>query len=584
MGLSDAIRELKNFKPNEIKQEEPYKKQKQFTDKDFRFNCLHRYKTTENIEFLAKGLMEGKDNSIVTLPKMQLEILNFITHNQDLNLNIQAPVGHGKTILIGIVQTHNFVQSPSSTCLYLSESDGIAKDRIYKIGEYLKRYYSILGESFKLVNDNTTEFRLVENQNPDPSIKAKGILSKFTGSHVDTLIMDDVETIELVPLLDKVIEKYDTVVTKRLNIGGKMIAINTPYAVNGFLSKLEREPSWRTLKISLPTNLIREELLDPTKILVKDVSTNKILSEKIIALLDRKLIFNAIEMINKSDISLEEKKVMSSMCRQIMDFRYTKQVIEFGELIEEEEIIEPWDFKVQEDGQNILTSFLTAPRSYYLTLALNTQKGLDSGIFTAHKEAKISLEEFRELKRTQKSKKCFSYDISGRSRNGTVITEAEVFENVIVITAQELSMESTDAIENNINFYPDRIHVIENNGLQGEIIRILKKTMSDQQKKNIIEHHTGKIKNDMIQGVVGMNKAFKMRELLFLNNGEGIDNLMSELTRYTGIKTKKDQFDPIDSIWFIFFNSSKIRRKSISKSESTNNTYISTRYDGMGSI
>ena len=512
--------------------------------------------------YLGMGLIVIKGGEIPEIPEYQREILKFYCkYHTQYNLNIQACVGHAKTTLItDIIQVHEYIQSRNHTILYLSESDKVAQTRLNQIVSMLEKYKSITGENIKFTQNNTSDFKLLGNEQRDPSGQAKGILSKFTGAHVEQIILDDIETLDTVSVMNDIINALDTKVNERLSPTGKQLAINTPYMENGAVSILERRNGWLTLKISFSESLVDPHLLESTiKIIELAEDIPEATKDKVIGFLYEKLIFNSITVLEISCIGQDELiKKYSSMIRACIDFSYKMKIIERGIIIEEKSLPE-WGYFVKTQGQKVLNSYIDTPKSYMQTYALTAEFFNEGGFFTNHSKAMRKAEETKQLE-LNIYHKVFSYDMSLQGRKGTVITEALFTEKEIIVKRKVSSFNSINEFIAYTNTYPDSIHVPENTGGQKVVLELaMANEIPEEIHKNIYFHTTPSNPNTILRSKMEMNHAFSTGEMVIEEEGEGIDELKKSLHKYAGIKKGKDQFDDIDSLWFLFYNREGIR-------------------------
>ena len=522
--------------------------------------------------YLGMGLVVIKGGKIPEIPEYQREILKFYCkYHTEYNLNIQACVGHAKTTLItDIIQVHEYIQSRNHTILYLSESDKVAQTRLTQIVSMLEKYKSITGENIKFTQNNTSDFKLLGNEQRDPSGQAKGILSKYTGAHVEQIILDDIETLDTVPVMGDIIKALDTKVNERLSATGKQLAINTPYMENGAVAVLEKRNGWLTLKISFSESLIDPILLDSTtKIIELAEDLPEATKDKVIGFLYEKLIFNAITVLEISCIGQDELiKKYSLMIRACIDFTYKMKILERGTLIAEKTLPE-WGYFVKTQGQKVLNSFIDTPKSYMQTYALTAEFFNEGGFFTHHLKAMRKAEETKKLEYNTYHQ-VFSYDMSMQGRQGTVITEALFTEKEIIIKRKISSFNSINEFIAYTNTYPDSIHVPENNSWQKIVLEIaMKNEIPEEIHKNIYFHTTPSNPITIFRSKKEMNHAFSTGEMVIEEDGEGIDDLKKSLHKYAGIKKGKDQFDDIDSLWFLFYNREGIKELIANRSNTT---------------
>lgn len=568
MDKKDILEAFKNYSPNKSsneKQQETTENEEEEEDskeesleENYRDTCIQAYKSTGDPVWLFKGLMEGEDGGIVFIPEFQIEIINFYEkYKKDFNLNIEACVDHGKTHLITCLSAHEKIQDLKHTTLYSSEKESTAKNRVEKIKNYLKKYSELAEVEIKFDTDNTGSFNIEGNTKVDPSAEAKNFLARYTGAHVNQFVMDDVETHDTISIIDDILQAYQVKANNRLSATGKMIAINTPYASYGLLTRLRKEAEWITLQIGLPQELLDEEKLN--KIIEELEKQDTFVFEKVLSFLKRKWIFQSIDIVSALSIDENEKQDLIEKIRSTLDFRYRMRIIMHDEIINEK-ILPEWEWKVKTSGRKILASYLTSNQSYQLTFALNTEGGEGGGYFTYHQDADIEPQELAKLINEEEPIKTFSYDLSSPKRAGTIILEELVFQEEDIIIKVTWTDRSLYAVEENIKLFKNDIHVVERNSWQETIIKYMSNKEFDQQTSdNIIYHYSGSNKEDFRDGIVSMNGKFYNRKKRFLKGGEGIELLKQKLTSYTGIKTKSEQWDEIDALWFIDYNIETIR-------------------------
>jgi hypothetical protein len=103
----------------------------------------------------------------------------------------------------------------------------------------------------------------------DPSVQAAGVLSAGTGGRADLLILDDVvdqkNALDEPKLRDKVADNIDNVWMSRLEPGGRVIMIATPWHQNDYTHRIQKREVWCTLRqwVSDDFSRIEQEVYNP---------------------------------------------------------------------------------------------------------------------------------------------------------------------------------------------------------------------------------------------------------------------------------------------------------------------------------
>jgi len=539
--------------------------EEEILEQDYRYTCIQAYKSTKDPIWLFKALMEGEEGEVVYIPEFQEEIIKFYNqYKAEYNMNIEACVDHGKTHLITCLNTHEKIQDFRHTTIYSSENASTAKSRVNKIYNYLLQYSKLANETILFDLEQASAFNIKGNINVDSSCHARNFLSAYTGAHVKLFVMDDVETHDTISQIGQIIEAFQTKSSRRKSATGKMLAINTPYSSDGLLTFLRKQQGWITLQIALPETLLDEDKLKILTEQIEALEIDTIKKDQILNHLYKKRLFKAINLLNVLKIEEELKNSLIGAIKNTLDFRFRKRIILDGEIIEEE-ILPQWDWKVKVSGEDILNLYLTAPKSYQLTYALNTSTGTGGGFFTYHNEANINQKELNMLMETEEYWEAFSYDMSSEKRAGTVIINAIITKLLVIILSMKTTTESIYAVEANIKKWSKCFHIVETNSWQETIVNSMTKDLDQEVKDNIIFHYTGANKHDLREGIVAMNGAFFEQKTLFLEDGEGIEELKSDLSQYNGIKTKAQQWDTIDCLWIMNKNKDTVRTKRRAK-------------------
>ena len=289
----------------------------------------------------------------------------------------------------------------------------------------------------------------------------------------------------------------------RLDRNGKVIHIGTQYVENGNISHLINDSRFYTLKISLCDNLENYEMI-------------KIIDGK-----------------------------------------------------QSQEILPRWDYFPKSHWQEIQKN---RPRFFRIAYQLQPESSEKINPFGNIKNLIKSERDLTEIIENSKSQKTVkSIDLSGIGRKGTVITTATITENskVIISDAQYTQFSFTelrDYIITETRENPNLLWVIETNAFQKELIRMIREKQGNIY-IDIIEHITGKNKNDIDAGLLASSKYFNEHQIFFLKDNVGVESIIREYQNY-GILERANN-DGIMSVWFILYNLKKILLKITKKQKKT---------------
>jgi hypothetical protein len=464
-------------------------------------------------QFFSQFLLRDKEGKILKNHKMHKEIQNFIEYCKDRKkfALIQVWMGAGKTeqIISRVVQ--EIVENREKRIMIVCEADTPAKQRVKSIRAYLQT----VTETFNIQITNKSEqvIKVARNSlSKDDTVVGVGVFSAITGARSDLVIFDDIETIDNTITNNKQEAVYNDVVFKwlpRLDKDSMVIVIGTKFSKNGTIAKLENDKRFNTLRIGIMDNLKT----------------------------------------------------------------YHLEIYEDGEQTRSD-TLEKWDyypsskFRIERDKN---------PLVFALAYQLKVKALEDRTRFSNIDNTKSDFEKYTAFIQKANDDKAYheinSIDLSGVHRRGTVITKAvmntktrEIFfykANYYRISWTELR--DKIVTENNSK----TTWIIESNGLQAHLIPLIREKEQEintrwntNNRMKIIEHYTGKAKNDLDSGILAMDNLFSKGQIFFNMSNTGICEIVDEFYNYGNIK---GYFDGLMTIWFTVFNRKKIKKKSNGK-------------------
>lgn len=523
------------------------------------------YVETQDPLKLASAVMHDDNGNIILYNRhhqIHKEIYQFIKNkeNKNYNLLIQIFVGGGKTSHICAMLAGELIKNPHKRCLILTATNKLASQRKTIIQQYIENILKIKNIFIPYKNQNanrnflkttSTQIRMKGAIHKEDSVECASLESASIGNRADWIILDDVEHAQNKNEIEKIKEIYNRSVRDRKSGESRVIVINTPYYNNGIIKYFEKSPTFKTLKLGLSPTLVNWEQLENIKNEIeKNYHLETVLKTRIIDLLNKKNIFDALDLVKNNITDLHQK------IKETVDFKIYKEIIQDNETIETD-ILPEWDYLVKKKGREILDKFINETNSYMLTHALKPEETIADNFFTKHHNADISLLEYQSYKEFRSEKvHFFSYDIANEGISGLVITEFKIICHTgrTLIKSQRTTKGGAIEIEKNILENPRALHVIENNGQQKNIVQLIQYHIPDHIKPHIIEHTTTKNKNDAIRGIMSMDRAFENKDMVFLAEGHGIQELKECLTDFDNKFDRHHKHDKIMSLWIGYYN------------------------------
>lgn len=465
-------------------------------------------------QYFSQFLLRDKEGKILRNHQMHNEIQNFIDYCQDEKKHalIQVWMGAGKTeqIISRVVQ--EIVENKEKRIMIVCEADTPAKQRVKAIRSYLKGVQEIFG--IQIINNAEQTIKVArQSKSKDNTVVGTGVFSATTGARADLIIFDDIETIDNTITNNKQEAVYNDVVFKwltRLDKNGMVIVIGTKFAKHGTLARLETDERFNTLRIGIMDNLKN----------------------------------------------------------------YHLEIYEDGQQTRSD-ILEKWDyyptskFRIERDKN---------PLVFSLAYQLNVKALEERTRFSNIENTKSDFEKYTEFISKAREEKTYkeinSIDLSGVHRRGTVMTKSVMNINtgeIFFYRAEYLRISWPDlrdkiVTENNSK----TTWIIESNGLQAHLIPLIREKEQEintrwntNNKIHIIEHITGKAKNDLDSGILAMDNLFFKGKIFFNMSNTGICEIVDEFYNYGNVK---GYFDGLMTIWFTVYNRKKFKKKSDTES------------------
>ncbi len=198
--------------------------------------------TDPSVGFRNFAYLAWKSLGLPTPAPIQLDVADYLANGPDRRI-IEAMRGFGKSYLTATYAAWRLYCEPDATVLCISAAQ-------YRSREFIRLTRQLLS-SMEVCNwmipgdhdrDGADRFdvgcRTVVSK--DPSLAAYGITSMITGTHVDLIICDDVETPDnsrTVEGRERLLQKL-TELENILNPGGQIVMLGTPQTEDSIYNKL----------------------------------------------------------------------------------------------------------------------------------------------------------------------------------------------------------------------------------------------------------------------------------------------------------------------------------------------------------
>lgn len=186
----------------------------------------------------------------------------------DLYPAILAPYGHGKTVqcVVGLV-AYELGLNSNLRCKVVCNNDARATERIQGITALLTSapYKEVFPhirpaeakearKGGKIAGMTKHHIYLERSgQSIDPSVMSSGVLGGGTGGRADLMLFDDIcdekNTLQEPAMMEKVASAVDNVWIQRIQPGGRVMYIGTPWHQGDYTHQLMKRPSWCVLRM-----------------------------------------------------------------------------------------------------------------------------------------------------------------------------------------------------------------------------------------------------------------------------------------------------------------------------------------------
>lgn len=229
-----------------------------------RENRLRRARTYAE-DFVEYAFRNEQDGTKLKNAPFHIEWQQAARENAKLVLF--APVEHAKTQHLGIGKPlHLLGQDPNRTIAIISNTENQAKKSLKSIRQHIAEN-PLVKEVFPDLKPSerpgdpwsdaqiTVERTLIRK---DPSVQAVGMdTGRIVGSRLDVIILDDVldrENTNTEEQRKKMLELFETQIYTRLNPGGTILVIGTPWHQDDLMHVLAQRPGFHVKRYSAVEN------------------------------------------------------------------------------------------------------------------------------------------------------------------------------------------------------------------------------------------------------------------------------------------------------------------------------------------